>query len=90
MYKRQVENNANGEQAYRIDLLDGEIERMNVSAIVQISLNGYIYDTPFSTNTIVGKIYDGVKLTVYFTTEDGWAAIGVGSREAELWGYRCV
>lgn len=82
-----VENNANGEQAYRIDLLDGEIERMNVSAIVQISLNGYIYDTPFSTNTIVGKIYDGVKLTVYFTTEDGWAAIGVGSREAELWGY---
>lgn len=48
---------------------------------------GLVYAAPSASGAAIGHLHDGAKLTVYFGTEDGWAAIGAGSREAELWGY---
>lgn len=82
-----VEKSVDGEQQYRLDLLKGKKEASHIPAIVQSSADGLVYDAPSSSNTPIGQLHDGTKLTVYFTTSDGWAAIGAGSRNAELWGY---
>lgn len=82
-----AENLADGEKTYRIDLTSGKMEWKYASAIVNASTDGCIYDAPSSSGTVIGRVQDGTKLTAYFTTEDGWAAVGIGSREVELWGY---
>lgn len=82
-----AERFADGERLYTLALPCGQAKWMFSPAIVRALVDGNIYDAPSASGTAIGHLHDGVKLTIYFATEDGWAAVGVGSREAELWGY---
>lgn len=82
-----AEHLADGERLYTLDLPCGQAKWMFSPAIVRALVDGNIYDAPSASGAAIGHLHDGAKLTIYFATEDGWAAIGVGSRDAELWGY---
>lgn len=82
-----AERFADGERLYTLDLPCGQAKWMFSPAIVRASVDGNLYDAPSASGAAIGHLHDGAKLTIYFATEDGWAAIGVGSRDAELWGY---
>lgn len=85
-----VEQLPAGEKEYTLDLTNQDRQLKNISAIVRGEEGGNVYATPSSAIHPIGKLFAGTKLTVYFTTDDGWAAIGVGSRDSEAWGYMKV
>lgn len=82
-----AEHLADGERLYTLDLPHGEAKWTFEPAIVRASTGGLVYAAPSASSAAIGHLHDGAKLTVYFGTEDGWAAVGAGSREAEMWGY---
>ncbi len=82
-----VEKLADGEKEYTLDLANRDIQLNNTPAIVKGEGGGNVYDAPSSSIQPIGQLFAGTKVTVYFTTDDGWAAIGAGSRNAEIWGY---
>lgn len=81
------ENTENGKEEHVLDLAPSYGRMISASAIVRETSAGNVYATPSSAYQPIGQLYAGTKMTVYFTTDDGWAAIGVGTREAEAWGY---
>lgn len=81
------ENTENGEEEYVLDFANENGRMISAPAIVKATSDGNVYAVPSSFHQPIGKLFAGTKMTVYFTTDDGWAAIGVGTREAEVWGY---
>lgn len=82
-----AEHLADGEHLYTLDLPRGQAKWTFAHAIVCASAEGLVYDAPSLSENVIGRLHDGAKLTVYFTPGDGWAAVGIGTRDAELWGY---
>lgn len=82
-----AERFADGERLYALDLPCGQAKWMFTPAIVRALVDGNIYTAPSASGAAIGHLHDGAKLMIYFATGDGWAAIGAGSRDAELWGY---
>ncbi len=80
------ENTISGENEHVLDLVSGNERMIYSPAIVKGTSNGNVYGHPCLSSPI-GRLLSGTKVTVYFTTDSGWAAIGAGSREAEAWGY---
>ena len=82
-----AERFADGERLYTLDLPRGQAKWMFAHAIVCASAEGLVYDAPSLSGNVIGRLHDGAKLTIYFVPGDGWAAVGIGTRDAELWGY---
>lgn len=80
------ENIVNGENNYALDLINENERTINSSAIVKGTSSGNVYGS-CDLYTQIGRLLSGTKVTIYFITDSGWAAIGTGSREAEAWGY---
>lgn len=80
------ENTVNGENNYALDLINRNERIINSSAIVKGTSDGNVYGS-CDLYTPIGRLLSGTKVTIYFTIDSGWAAIGAGSREAEAWGY---